>query len=62
MAVGKLTFEVEADWWDPQNGQPIGGAGRPHMVAPRGLLRWRAYWSLLESSHIVYTVEFHNFL
>ena len=22
--------------------QPIGGAGRPHMIAPRGLLPWRA--------------------
>ena len=39
---GKLTFEAKADWWDPQASRPIGGAGQPHMAAPRGLLWWRA--------------------
>ena len=48
---GKLTFKAETDWWDPQAGWPVSGADR-----------WRASWSLLESSHAVYVVEFYNFL
>ena len=59
---GKLTFKVEADWWDPQASRPAGGTDRPHMAAPWGLLRWKASWSLLESSHGVYAAEFYNFL
>ena len=37
--------------------RPVGGAGRPHMVAPRGLFRWRASFSLLESSHDVHAIS-----
>jgi hypothetical protein len=35
---GEPTFEEEANWWDPQAGQPVGGAGWPHMAASQGLL------------------------
>ena len=59
---GEPTFEAEADWWDPRAGWPTSGADWPHMVAPQGLLRWRASWSLLDPSHIDPTVEFHDFL
>ena len=39
---GELTFEVEADSRDPQDGMPASGGGRTDMAAPRGLLQWRA--------------------
>ena len=45
-----------------QVGRPVGGASRPHMSMTCVLLRLRASWSLLESSHIDYAMEFHNFL
>ena len=45
----------------PQAGRPIGGASRRHMTVAQGLLQWRASWSLLESTHVDYTVEFHDF-
>ena len=37
---GELTYQGEADRWDPQAGRPIGGAGQPHMEVTRALLWW----------------------
>jgi hypothetical protein len=45
----------------PQAGRPLGGAGQPHMLVGRALPWWRVSWSLLEPSHAVPVVEFHNF-
>jgi hypothetical protein len=61
-AVGNRHSSGEADRWAMGQGWPGGGADRPHMVAPRGVLRWRASWSLLGSSHVAPVVEFHDFL
>ena len=46
----------------PQGGRPIGGASQPHMEVARGLLRWRASWSLLESSHMGTITDKFDFL
>ena len=32
------------------------------MAVARGLLQWRTSWCLLESSHVGYVAEFHDFL
>ena len=55
-------FEVETDRRGPQAGQPTGGAGWPHMVAPWGLLRWVAFQSVLESSHVGFFADKHDLL
>ena len=39
---GEPTFEAKTDGWVPWAGRPAGGANRPHMSAPRGLLWWVA--------------------
>ena len=59
---GELTFKGKDDMWGPQAGRPVGGAGGPHMLAPRGLLWWVALWSVLESFHIGFAVDKHDLL
>jgi hypothetical protein len=48
--------------WVPWADQPVGGADWLHMSAPRGLLWWVAFRSVLESSHISFAVNKHDLL
>jgi hypothetical protein len=48
--------------WSPLAGRPTGGAGWPHMSETRGVLRWIAFWSLLESCHVSTVTDLHDFL
>jgi hypothetical protein len=43
--------------WVPWASQPAGGADWPHMSAPRGLLWWVAFWSVLEASHVGFVAD-----
>ena len=54
---GEPTFEGGADRWALGTRRPAGGAGRPHMAAPRGLLRWVAFWCVLDPSQVVYIMD-----
>ena len=59
---GEPTFEGGADRWAQGGGRPVGGASQPHMVATYPLLRWFAFWSHLESSHVGFAVDKHDLL
>ena len=59
---GEPTFKGETDPWVPQADRLVGGAGRPHMLAPRRGSRWFAFWSVLESSHVGFIVDKHDLL
>ena len=57
---GEPTFEGGADMWDKGVRRPVGGAGRPHLVASHPLLRCGVLSSLLESSGVRFTVDKRN--
>jgi len=48
--------------WVPWADRPTGGADWPHMLAPRGLLRWVAFRSVLESSHVGFAADKRDLL
>jgi hypothetical protein len=59
---GEPSFEGKHDMCVPWAGRPQGGANRPHMSAPQGLLWWVAVQSVLESSHIGFLADKHDLL
>ena len=59
---GEPTFEGEDDMWVPWADRPASGVGWPHMSAPRGLLWWVAFRSVLESSHISFAADKRDLL
>ena len=59
---GEPTFEGGPNRWAQGAGRTAGGADRPHMVATCPPLRWFAFWSLLESSHIGFAMDKRDLL
>jgi len=57
---GRTDVEAETDQQDLQAGRPAGGAGRPHMLASRGLLRSVAFWCILDPFQVVYVMDNHD--
>ena len=59
---GEPPFEAETDRWVPWAVRPIGGADRPHMSAPQGLLWWVAFRSVLDSPYIGFIADKRDLL
>ena len=57
-----MTFEGGADIWAQWAGWLIGGAGQPHMSAPRPPLLCGVFPSLLEPSGVVFTADKRVFI
>ena len=54
---GEPTYEWGADRWALGASHPTGGAGRPHLMAPRPPLWCGVLSSLLEPSRVVFAVD-----
>jgi hypothetical protein len=57
---GGTDVEVEADRWAQGACRLAGGAGQPHLVASRPLLRWHGFWCHLEPSGVGFATDKHD--